>query len=71
MFREAETIILNTCLREGVSADLICSRMKTKNVARVRNIIIKRLREETNLSWREIEHSLGKRERSIRRSIKK
>jgi len=71
MFREAEAIILNVCLAEGVSTDLICSPMKTRNVVRVRRIIVTRLRQETNLSWAEIEFSLGKPARTLRRSLKK
>lgn len=66
MFREAEAIILNECLTHGVSVDLVCSTLRTRNVARVRRIIVARLRKETNLSWVEIGMSLGRMGKSFR-----
>lgn len=66
MFREAETIILNECLVHGVSVDLVCSQLRTRNVVRVRRIIVARLRQETNLSWTEIGMALGRTTKSFR-----
>lgn len=66
MFREAEAIILNTCLQEGVSVDLVCSPLRTRTVARVRRLVVARLRKETNLSWVEIGMSLGRMGKSFR-----
>lgn len=68
MFRRAEAILLDVALTEGVSVDLIRSYSRTKNVAQARKIVIRRLRAETDLSWREIGLTLGRSSTSFRGS---
>jgi len=62
-FRQAEGILLDVSLRTGVSVELIRSGLRTATVAEARHLAAERLRQETDLSWREIGLVLGKRGR--------
>lgn len=66
MFRRAESIMLDVAFEEGVSVDLIRSRIRTRSVVRARKIVVRRLRWETDLSWREIAMVLGRSSQGVR-----
>ncbi|MBA7641484.1 hypothetical protein ES703_49167 [subsurface metagenome] len=71
MFRRAESIILDVAFEEGVSVDLIRSRVRTQTVVRARTRVVHRLREETKLSWREIAMVLGRSSQGVRSIVRK
>lgn len=59
-FRQAEEILQSIALEWGISTDMLRSRIRTRTIGRARQAAIKRLREQTNLSWREIGFVVGK-----------
>lgn len=71
MFRRAESIILDVAFEEGVSVDLIRSRIRTQTVVRARKKVVHRLRHETKLSWTEIAMVLGRSSQGVRSILRK
>lgn len=70
MFRRAESIILDVAFEEGVSVDLIRSRIRTRTVVRTRQRVVRRLRQETDLSWSEIAMVLGRSQQGVRSIVR-
>lgn len=60
MWDRAELIIRHTCLQEGITLTMLESGRRTKTIARIRQEIAKRLREQTSLSWSEIGTLVGR-----------
>jgi len=54
MFRIAEVIINIEALKNGISAEQLLHGPRTKTIGPARQELIRRLRAETDLSWREI-----------------
>jgi chromosomal replication initiation ATPase DnaA len=57
--RDARAIVQFECDKEGVTVEELWNSGKTKTIAHLRRTIIKRLRDETRLSWREIGGLVG------------
>lgn len=54
MFDEGERIVITEAARHGVPIELVKSMVRTRTVVCCRDAIVCRMRNETNLSWREI-----------------
>ncbi|MBA7714491.1 hypothetical protein ES703_123516 [subsurface metagenome] len=59
VFIEAKRIIETECAVRGLSPEALSSPLRTRTITNARQQIIKRLRKETDLSWREIAHVVG------------
>lgn len=69
MFRRGWYIIEEVCAKEGIRVEDLQNRRRTKTLARIRADVVKRLREETDLSWAEIAGMVGRKAsfRGVRR----
>jgi len=59
MFRQAQLIITLVSLETGIPIDMLTQRGKTKNVMLAKKRIRRRIRDETDLSLREIDIMMG------------
>lgn len=59
MFRQAQLIITLVSLETGIPIDMLTKRGKTKNVMIAKKTIRRRIRDETDLSLREIDIMMG------------
>lgn len=58
-YQDAERIMAEVALRFDMTADMLRGSRRTPRLVRARRHTIRRLREETNLSWREIGIAMG------------
>ncbi|MBA7684532.1 hypothetical protein ES703_92936 [subsurface metagenome] len=58
-FYLADVIIASELRRAGLSDDALTSPLRFRTIGTVRQKLIKRLRTETDMSWREIAYVLG------------
>ena len=59
MFRQAQLIITLVSLETGIPIDMLTKSGKTKNVMIAKKMIRRRIRDETDLSLREIDIMMG------------
>ena len=59
MYAKAQSIIMQVALQTGVPMDLITKKGRMKNVQIAKTIVRWRMREETDLSLREIDMAVG------------
>lgn len=59
-FRKAEALILKVALEEGIQTDDLLFGPRTKTIGGARQKLMRLLREQTDLSWREIGMVVGR-----------
>ncbi len=59
LFAVADQVIENECSRLGLRPEALMSPSHTRSITTARQNIIRRLRQETHMSWREIAEVVG------------
>jgi len=63
-FKKAQKIVLELCIHWGIHQEWLTSGRRTKTMGAFRQAVVKRLHQETRLSWREIGLLCGYKERA-------